>query len=91
MLLAFMGMLPQLPLDSHPSAMSRSWSPPASEALEQNWWPYNDRAELQGTMLPVTLGTLTLWKHCVVSPALTAKAFLPRKDVMLPKRELGVT
>lgn len=37
-----------------------SVAPLASEALKQTWEPRNDRAELQGMMLPVTLGALAL-------------------------------
>lgn len=93
MLLAVTGMLQQLPLAWHPSAVSGSrLPPPASEALKQPWQPCNDRPELQGTMLPVTLGALALSESIAWSLLLLLqRLFCPEKDLTLHKRELGVT
>lgn len=66
-----------------------SVAPLASEALEQTWQPSNNRAELQGMMLPVTLGALSLSESIAWSLLLLLqRLFFPRKD---HKRELGVT
>lgn len=69
-----------------------SVAPLASETLEQTWQPCNDRTELQGTMLPVTLGALALPESIAWSLLLLPqRLFCPEKDLTLHKRELGVT
>lgn len=55
-------------------------APLASEALEQTQEPHNDRAVLQGTMLPVTLGALALSESIAWSLLLLLqRLFCPEK------------
>lgn len=69
-----------------------SVAPLLSEALEEIWESRNDRAELQGMMLPVTLGALALSESiaCFLLPLLQ-RLFLPRKYLVLHKRKPRVT